>query len=348
MRTNANALNQVFVVNLGGDRVRSIINAADFMLMLFFLMAVGFVPVQEPLFYQKSGAVFALPTLGSCVLLLLARFMARFAHYHEEFNRKRIRHVLTILIVLNMISLAFALTVWLSGVSVSQLYLLPSSFLTSIGFLTLAGYHWFDSYRISSKKIEVRYDYLLLLSSLPFLFGLTGQIFSIPQFVGISADPRIGISIPTIFMLGYFGFTALFENKKSFVRNFFELNRTNKLLLGQMLLNIYFPFVLLAVIFKFCLDQGEVNFSNEIIYLELGMLVYVCGVGFHSFFTLQSLSSNNFVTKRICSYSKQVYDNDEWENVEVYLRKNYGMQFSHGISSSEYAKRMKKLHKKAG
>lgn len=315
---------------------------ADFVLAALLFLFLGSYIKEELIFPFRGMGILALPTILSALLILAIRQISRIPYFETEKTYTYIKNIVLVLILVNLYSVSIALYVEYSGLVISSLIYIPSSFLTSAAFILFGLFILSQTKTKTENKIDRISDYYLISASMPVFFGALGQIYNKQALIGIFSDSRIGMSAPTVLFFCYFLLSGLAESRNSFLIHFYKIGGATRFLILQMFANLYIaPAALIWLFRTLIIENGNVAVKNHLIF-EYSIIAYLILCGLLSVFALHQLGKVFLGSEQICSQTKKIRMGSIWIDFEKFMQINFGTKFSYSDSAKKRRKKQPK------
>lgn len=115
----------------------------------------------------------------------------------------------------------------------------PTSAMTSIGIILLCFYSIVITVRKTPKTAFILDDILLHLALFPGGLSLLGHLLEVDAYMETQLDPRVGVSVLEIFLMGGYVLVAVLTNPDLFLWRFLKESFFNKLIFSIFFLNQY-------------------------------------------------------------------------------------------------------------
>lgn len=121
----------------------------------------------------------------------------------------------------------------------------PTSAITSTGIILVCAYEILIILRKTPKTAFILDDILLHLALFPGALSLLGHLSGVQVYRGSSIDPRVGVSILEMLLMGSFVFVAAVSNRDLFLWSFLSKKQINRMIFIILFANQYvFAFAL--------------------------------------------------------------------------------------------------------
>ena len=115
----------------------------------------------------------------------------------------------------------------------------PTSAFTSVGLILFCSYEILILLRPTPNSYFIVDDILLHLALFPGGLSLLGHLLNSPTYLSSSVDPRVGIGIFEIFLMGTYAVSAVLENPNLFLWKFLQRSWNNRIIFLTLFINQY-------------------------------------------------------------------------------------------------------------
>lgn len=226
-------------------RQRRITTAIDAALALVTAGAMLAWVFGRPLFYTPDAPVLSAFTAFSLLLMVSVRQ----ARLHLETWPIALSLAMTGLVlggnassILMLATMPARLWETFSGVVVT-------SIMTSIGLVLFCLYDFVIALRETPQTPLLMDDLLIHLALVPGGVSLLGYLLGNPTYLSIHADPRVGISLFEMVLMGLYATGAILSNPRLFLWRFLAAGWTNRLVFAGLFANQFVAPLVVALVF---------------------------------------------------------------------------------------------------
>ena len=198
----------------------------------------------RPLFYSATSPVTSWFTAFSLLIMVSVRQ----ARLHLDTWPMALGLAMTGLVLGGNVSSMLILEMAPAEVWAGIPDLVLTSVMTSIGLVLFCAYDFVVTLRETPRSAFIMDDLLIHLALVPGGVSLLGYILGNPTYLSVHADPRVGISLLEMAMLGLYATAAVVSNPRLFLWQFLSAGWANRLVFALLFANQFAAPLLVALL----------------------------------------------------------------------------------------------------
>lgn len=199
----------------------------------------------RPLFYTPNAPVLSAFTAFSLLLMVLVRQ----ARLHLETWPIALSLAMTGLVLGGNASSIVMLATMPAKLWETFSGVVLTSSMTSLGLVLFCLYDFVIALRETPQSPLLMDDLLIHLALVPGGVSLLGYLLGNPTYLSIHADPRVGISLFEMALLGLYAAGAILSNPRLFLWRFLAAGWTNRLVFAGLFANQFVAPLVVALVF---------------------------------------------------------------------------------------------------
>jgi hypothetical protein len=201
--------------------------------------------IGRPILYTPNAPVLSAFTAFSLLIMVLVRQ----ARIHVETWPMALSLAMTGLVLGGNVSSIVMLAMMPTTLWASFSGIVLTSTMTSIGLVLFCLYDFVIALRETPQSPFLMDDMLIHLALVPGGLSLLGYILGNPTYLSIHADPRVGISLFEMVLLGLYAVGAIISNPRLFLWRFLAASWTNRLVFAGLFANQFVAPAVVALLF---------------------------------------------------------------------------------------------------
>lgn len=251
-------------VPIGAPR-RQVTTAIDAVLVIANLAVMAGWLTGHPIFHSPSEPVMSLFTALSLLIMVLVRQ----ARIHLETWPMALSLAMSGLVLGGNASSILMLAVMPPQLWASVSGLVLTSTMTSIGLILFCCYDFVIALRETPESAFIMDDMLIHLALVPGGLSLLGYLLGNPTYLSVHADPRVGISLLEMVLLGLYAVSAIVSNPRLFLWRFLSSGWTNRLVFAFLFANQFAAPVVVALLLS---TRGSAGPGIELFVMLAGVV----------------------------------------------------------------------------
>jgi len=216
-----------------GDASRRLTTAIDAVLALVSAAVMAGWFAGYPIFYSAASPVTSWFTAFSLLIMVLVRQ----ARLRLDTWPMALGLAMTGLVLGGNVSSMLVLAVAPAEMWAGIPDLVLTSVMTSIGLVFFCAYDFVVTLRETPRSAFIMDDLLIHLALVPGGLSLLGYILGNPTYLSVHSDPRVGISLLEMAMLGLYATAAVVSNPRLFLWQFLAAGWPNRIVFALLFAN---------------------------------------------------------------------------------------------------------------